>query len=111
MDPFWRTFSEELKARGRDATPFIFTLAGLACLLIAAAIVNEVNESRLVGLIAPGLPWAGAIAVVWAARRVMLAIRRARKRRREHWERHELSCDEWRVARSKLKKDGSPNKL
>lgn len=108
MDPFWRTFSEELKARGRDATPFIFTLAGLACLLIAAAIVNE---SRLVGLIAPGLPWVGAIAGVWAASRVILAIRRARKRQREHWERHELSCDEWRVARSKLKKDGSPNRL
>lgn len=102
MDPFWKTFSEELKDRGRDGTPFVFTLAGLVFLLIAAAILKESGLGRL---IRPALPWLGSVVVVWAVARGVLAIRHARKRRRERWERHELSWDEWRVARSRLKRD------
>jgi hypothetical protein len=108
MDLSWKAFFEEFKDRGRDATPFLITLAALTCLLITA---GALNESGVADFIAPGLPWAGMIAVAWVLAWVVVAIRRARKRRDERWERRELSRDEWRVARSKLKKDSNQKSL
>ena len=100
MDPFWKTFFEEFKDRGRDATPFLITLAAMVCLLIVVGIVDEAGlANHIVGAV--------FLAVVFAFVWAVVKIVRARTRQRERWERRELSCDEWRVARSKLKKDGN----
>jgi hypothetical protein len=104
MDPFWKSFFEDFRERGRDATPFLFTLAALVVLLIVGGIFDEITRDPAVAdFMRRALPWAGTIAVVGILVSVIMAIRRARNRRRERWQRHELSCDEWRVARSKLK--------
>ena len=100
MDPFWKTFFEDFRERGRDATPFLFTLAASTCLFIGGVIVEEAGLAKY---IVPTLLLAVVFAFVW----VVVLITRARTRQRERWERRELSCDEWRVARSKLKRDGN----
>jgi len=96
MDPFWKTFCEDVKDRGRDATPFLVTLAALAGLCIAIGIVGE---TQLVGFIMPASFCAGVFVMIWA----FVMFWRTRNRRRETGERRELSSDELRVARSKLK--------
>jgi hypothetical protein len=104
MDPFWKSFFEDFRERGRDATPFLFTLAALVGLLIVGAIFDDLTRDPAVtGFMLRTLPWAGAIVAVVMVVLVVTAIRRARGRKRERWQRRELSCDEWRVARSKLK--------
>jgi len=104
MNPFWKAFFEDFRERGRDATPFLFTLAALVGLLIVGAIFEEiVRDPAVTDFMLQTLPWAGVVVVVWALILIVVAIRRARNRERERLERQELSCDELRVARSKLK--------
>jgi len=98
MDPFWKTFSEEFKDRGRDATPFLFTLAALVGLCVLACIAEESGMGEYIG---GGLVVAVILAFAWKTVQHL----RSRTRQQERWERKELSCDEMRVARSKLKPD------
>jgi len=97
MNPFWRSFFDEFKDRGRDATPFLFTLG----VLVPAVFIAEANGLQ----ITLALPWAGVLVVVWMLIWAVGAICRHRRRRYDRWERRELSCDELRVARSKLLRD------
>ncbi|MBE0540586.1 MAG: hypothetical protein IH623_04285 [Verrucomicrobia bacterium] len=98
MNPFWTTLSDNLKVCGRNAKFFL-------CVVIAffgvPVLIAVVSETRVREYLLPALPWAGVVALAWLA----VAIHRARARRRERLERRPLSCDELRVARSKLMKD------
>ena len=97
MSPFWTSFFSHLRDCGRNATLFVFALAGfLGVLVVAIAFSN----SALLRDALPVLPGLGLIAVAW----VCVAIHRARVRRRERLHRPPLSDDELRVARSKLRK-------
>src|SRR6267378_3483572 len=98
MGPFWKSLGEDLKDRGRNPTVFIIAVAVFFGLIALIAIINETGLTQY---IIPALPWTGVLAVVWAG----VAIRRAWARRRERLQHPPLSCDELRVARSKLVKD------
>jgi hypothetical protein len=99
MDPFWKTFFEEFKERGRNVTPFLVTLPLLLGIVI---LVEWIGRTPLGESLPSILFGAGALIVgVW----VFVAMYRAWGRRSERWERKELSRDELRVARSKLKRD------
>lgn len=76
----------------------MLSLAGFFALLIVGAIIHHNDLDRYV---APALPALGLLLVAWGWK----AIRQARARRRERLQRSPLSCDELRVARSKLMKD------
>jgi hypothetical protein len=106
MDPFWKTFFEEFKERGRDASPFLITLAAMFGLLLLAGIAESCGwMDRLVAAV----PWVGTIAAAAVLGWLVAAIRRARHHPPRGWERQELSCDEWRAARSKLKRNQNRN--
>lgn len=92
MSPFWNSLFDHLRGCGRNATIFMLALAGFFGLLIAAA---TIYQTRIWQYVVPALP---AIGLVWACK----AIQRAR--RPERLQRSPLSCDELRVARSKLVK-------
>jgi len=96
MNPFWKTFFEELKERGHNASLFVFTLLCVSVVLI----ITTSCRIRLDHVMAflPGLG-------VFAAAMVCVAWRRKRKRQRERAPIGPLSCDELRVARSKLTRD------
>ena len=97
MGPFWKTLGEDLKDRGRNPTVFIIAVAVFFGLVGLIAIINQAGLTKY---IVPALPWMGVLAAAWAG----MAIRRARARQRERLEHPPLSCDELRVARSKLVK-------
>lgn len=97
MNPFWKTFFEEFKDRGRDATPFLITVG----VLVPVVLIAETNGMHLTLV----LPWVGVVLAAWMLIWLVWAIGSSRKRRRQRWERHELSRDELRVARSKLLRD------
>ena len=97
MSPFWGSLFGQLRDCGRNATLFMFALAGALGVL---ALFATVCQSELRRFILPALPWLSLLPVAW----VCLAIRRARLRRRERLLRSPLSEDELRVARSKLRK-------
>jgi hypothetical protein len=101
MKSVWSTLYDNVKDR-RYGVLFVATLAGSVALLIAVGIAADMGVD-----IAAVLLWAGGFAVGWALVWAAMTIHRARKHQRERWTRQELSCDEWRVARSKLKKDGN----
>ena len=103
MKSIWSTLHDNVKDR-RYAVLFFAPLAVLACLAIVGGIAEDLGAFEH---IAAWLPWAGGLAAAWALVWVARAIRRARKRRREGWERKELSSDEMRAARSKLMRDGN----
>jgi hypothetical protein len=97
MSPFWSSLFEHLKGCGRNATLFMFALAGFLVFLLLAAAVLEKGLHRYV---APALPWIClAVAILAWAR-----MRRERARRRQRLPHSPLSRDELRVARSKLVK-------
>jgi hypothetical protein len=98
MKPFWGSLFEHLKDCGRNATIFVLALGGLLSSLILIGIINESPLHDYIPQIVAGL---GFVAACW----ICVAIRRIFARRREHPERGPLSCDELRVARSKLLKD------
>ncbi len=95
MTPFWGSLFAHLKDCGRNATLFMFALAGFFGLLLLAATAfnTELREYLL-----PGLAILGGLVLVWLIR----GIRRARLRRRERLRGEPLSDDELRKARSKL---------
>jgi hypothetical protein len=95
MSPFWGSLFGHLRDCGRNASLFMFALAG--CLGVLAVCAG-VCQSELSRFILPALPWLGLLGLGW----VCLAIRRARVRRHERLPRAPLSDDELRVARSKL---------
>ncbi len=97
MTPFWSGLFDHLRECGRNATLFMFALAGFFSLLILAAVVcnTEVRQYALPALAIPGI-----LALIWLGRE----IRRARARHRERLQRGPLSYDELRVAREKLQK-------
>lgn len=98
MIPFWTSLSDDLKVCGRNVKFFL-------CVFIAffgvPVLIAVVIETRVREYLLPALPWAGVVALAWLA----VGIHRARARRRERLQRRPLSCDELRVARSKLMKD------
>jgi hypothetical protein len=97
MSPFWGSLFDHLRDCGRNATLFMFALAGLLVLLLLAGIIAEHGLQRYF-LYALGL--FALVALAW----VCVGIRRACIRRRERLQRGPLSDDELRVARSKLRK-------
>lgn len=97
MGPFWKSLGEDLKDRGRN--PMVFIIA-VAVFFGLDGLIAIINETGLTQYVTSSLPWMGVLAVVWAG----TAIRRARARRRERLQHPPLSCDELRVARSKLVK-------
>ena len=99
MNPFWSGF-EHLKNCGRDATPFLYSLAGVFGLLVAFAIILQ---TEVLSHLLPALPWIGLVMAVW----VYLAIRRAMSRRRQRLQRRPLSADELSKARCKLMRSGT----
>lgn len=101
MNSFWTSLFDNLKVCGRNATFFVCLLAAFFGVPVLIAVLSETGARDYV---LPALPWIGVFALAWAAR----AIRRARARRRERLERHPLSRDELRVARSRLMKDRNP---
>jgi len=97
MNSFWRAFFDEFKDRGRDATPFLATIG----FLVPVVFIAESNGLHVTLV----LPWVGLLLGVWMLIWLVWAIGSFRRRRRQRWERHELSCDELRAARSKLLRD------
>jgi len=97
MSPFWSSLFVHLRDCGRNASLFMFALAGCLGVLLLALFVCQ---SELRRFIIPALPWLAVLLLAW----VCLAIRRARLRRLEKLHRSPLSEDELRVARSKLRK-------
>jgi hypothetical protein len=96
MNSCWASFCEQLKRCGRHGTLFIFTLAALVALSI---VVGIVQATELGPYLLPLLTSVGLLAL-W---RGVVLFRRARHRERTKFS--PLSCDELRVARSKLVKD------
>src|ERR1035438_7305025 len=97
MSPFWGSFFGHLRDCGRNATLFMFALAGFFGVLALCAIVCQSEFRRFVLPVLPGL---GLLAAAW----ICVVIRRACMRRRERLLRSPLSDDELRVARLKLQK-------
>lgn len=97
MSPFSSSLFGHLRDCGRNATFFMFALAG--CFAVVALCI-VVCQSELLRFVLPILSGLGLLAVVW----ICVAIRRARVRRRERLLRPSLSDDELRVARLKLQK-------
>ena len=102
MSPFWGSFFEHLRGRGRDATPFFLTFVGLIFALIGVAITGNLGlfqyaNQALASLLILALVWCG------------VGLIKARNRQYEPFKRRLLSSDEARVARSKLLKSRKMN--
>jgi hypothetical protein len=98
MSSFWGSLFEHLRDCGRNATLFLIALAGIGLVLLAGLILSEFDVLERVTEVWPLL---AAIAAAW----IFLTIRRALRRHRERIRFPPLSCDELRVARSKLMRD------
>ena len=92
MRPLWNVW----RCR-RNANFFMLSLAGFFGLLIIVAIIRHLDLDQY---IVPALPALVLGLIAWSWR----AIRQARARRGERLQRMPMSCDELRVARSKLMK-------
>ena len=97
MSPFWTSLFTHLRDCGRNATLFMFALAGCLGVLALCALACQSEFRRFV---LPALPWLCIFPVAW----ICLVIRRARLRRRDRLQRAALSDDELHKARSKLLK-------
>ncbi len=82
----------------------MLSLAGFFALLIVGTIIHHTGLDQYV---APALPALGLLLLAWTGQ----AIREARACRRKRSHRSRLSCDELRVARSKLMKDRNAKSL
>ena len=86
----------------------MLTLATFFALpIVLIFIATLVHEAGLDDFVPPVLAVMGGWLIVWGWK----AIRRTRACRRERLERSPLSCDELRVARSKLMKDRNAKSL
>ena len=101
MSPFWASFFDHLKdcGRGRNATLFLVGLAGVGAVLGIAGImyVNHLHEYFVYAI-----PVVIALAAFW-----FITMIRQSRMRRQPLRFGPLSCDEARVARSKLIKSQS----
>lgn len=82
----------------------MLSFAGFIGLLLVGVLIHHNDLDQYV---VPVLPVLGLALVAWGWK----AIRRARAQRRERLQRSPLSCDELRVARSKLMKDRNAKSL
>lgn len=103
MKPLWNRWHCRQNAR-----LFILTLAAFFALpIVLIFVATLVHEAGLDDFVPPALAVMGGLLVAGAWK----AMQRARARRRERLERSPLSCDELRVARSKLMKDRNAKSL
>jgi len=95
MKSIWSTLYDDVKDRRYAALFLLGPLAVLGALALAACLLAALHALEL-------LPYAICAAALWS---VWMLVRFCRSvaRSPERWQRQELSCDEWRVARSKLK--------
>jgi hypothetical protein len=104
MSPFWAGLFDHLKDCGRNSTAFLGGLAGLFGVLVIGTIVSKfVHEEGS----QPFIIVFGAGIALWMATWSIATLRRAFGRRRDRLRHPPLSCDELRVARSKLLKNRS----
>jgi hypothetical protein len=104
MNSFWASFFEQLKGCGRNATIFMSALAGVLGLVVLAV---ALHNAGLFDFLVPVLPGIGILLFAWGFR----TVRRLLRLRRDRMKYPPLSCDELRVARSKLRRDGNSNNL
>ncbi len=95
MSPFWTSLFTHLRGCGRNATLFMFALAGCFGVLTLCALACQDEVRRY---ILPALPWLGLVPILW----ICFAVRRARARQRQRLLRGPLSDDELHKARAKL---------
>ena len=108
MSPFWAGLFDQLKDCGRHATIFLVGLAGCFGALIVGAIFSKVvNDQGFHPYLPTALAAIGLAVVVWSFK----TVRRAFTRDRERLRHPPLSCDELRVARSKLLKNRDPKSV
>ena len=101
MKSIWSKLYDDAKDR-RYAV--LFVLAPLAIIICSSILVGIAENLVKSELVTEGeVLWVGGLVVGWALVWLVIAIRRVRSRQPERSGRHELSCDERRVARSKLK--------
>jgi hypothetical protein len=102
MSPFWGSFFENVRGRGRNATLFLVVLAILFFALFASMIPSSRDLLQFADAVIAGI-------VVFLVAWFCVAAHKARERNRDRFSRRPLSCDELRVARSKLLRRKSPN--
>lgn len=108
MSPFWASLFDHLKDCGRNATIFLAGLAGFSGALVVGTIMFKiVHDQDFHPYLPAALTGTGLVIVVWS----FTAIRRAFGRDRERLRHPPLSCDELRVARSKLLKHRDPKSV
>ena len=107
MSPFWAGLFDHLKDCGRNSAAFLGGLAGLFGVLVIGAIISRfVHEEDA----QPYVIAFGAGIALWLAAWSIATLRRAFGRR-DRSRYPPLSCDELRVARSKLLKNRSRGSL
>ncbi len=97
MGHFWTSFFEHIRSCGRNATLFLFALAGFAAFVALAALLFL---TWLHDYVLPALPFLAIPAAVW----LVISIRRARARRHLRTHFGPLSDNELHRARAKLRK-------
>ena len=98
MSPFWASFFEHMRGCGRHAALFLMALPALLVLIAIGVSLDQAFPQARV----PALSVIACCALAW----LFAVIRRARTRRRQRLERQPLSDNEWRIARSKLRRAG-----
>jgi 4-hydroxybenzoate polyprenyltransferase len=95
MSPFWGSFFENVKGRGPNATLFLVVLVFLFLAIFASMIPVGQDLLQCADAVIAGI-------VVFLVAWFCMAINKARVRNRDRFSPRPLSCDELRVARSKL---------
>jgi fumarate reductase subunit D len=101
MSPFWGSFFENVRGRGRSATLFLVVLAILFLALLVGMIPSSQDLLQFADAV---IAMVVVFLVVWFC----LAANKARARNRDGSFQHPLSRDELKVARSKLTRRKSP---
>ena len=104
MGPFWGTFFENIRERGRNGMLFLIALAALVGVLVlsglAETVAHGINAEGFASLVLGLLTVVGCFAGV----RIAVRIRQRLRVRRTAQTHLRLSSDELAKARSKLKK-------
>ncbi|HEX4263250.1 MAG TPA: hypothetical protein VH597_02840 [Verrucomicrobiae bacterium] len=95
MSPFWGSFFENVKGRGPNATLFLVVVALLFLTVFVSLIPVGQDLLQCADAVIAGV-------VVFLVAWFCIAINKARARNRDRFSPRPLSCDELRVARSKL---------